>query len=100
MGCGLDRPRESLQYRRKAFAIHESVYGPQYFEMTVPLANLAHSLIENGELKEARQMAERGLQLALEHDQPADIRAFCRLVLAKALSGSGHDLPRAKALLE
>ena len=63
------------------------------------LANLAHNLMQVGELDEAVTIAERARRLASD-DAVEPTRAFAGLVHARVLAEQGHDDARVRALLE
>ncbi|MBZ0232924.1 MAG: tetratricopeptide repeat protein [Deltaproteobacteria bacterium] len=70
---------EALEHDRRAVAIYEQVRGPSHPELAMPLNNLATSLLDYGELADARRTYERAR--AIWESSPSAAREGLHLAL-------------------
>jgi hypothetical protein len=86
--------------RERALAVRERVFGPDHASLMTSVGNLAHNLLEVGQLDRALEEAKRALLLADDPAVAPGDRAYARIVLACVLSRRGEELERVRDLFE
>jgi tetratricopeptide (TPR) repeat protein/predicted Ser/Thr protein kinase len=89
-----DRARALLE---RALAIRERAYGPEHPQTAYPLHNLGVIELDDGRFDRSITLLERALRIRSDGRDPL-LLATTQLSLAQALSASGGDRRRARAL--
>ncbi|WP_164021330.1 tetratricopeptide repeat protein [Pyxidicoccus trucidator] len=94
----LRRVGPALVHLRRALEVREQALGPEHPRVAQTLGLLGEALVEDGQLREAREPLERAVALSAKVELAPPERARALFALARVLWPSRGERPRALAL--